>query len=76
MSALLRFAPENGATCLKIVASYEVADVGVMDALFTLTRRPRGRSRVERDFRRLSEALATAQEEEQRKSELADAARV
>lgn len=52
----IRFAPENGGTCVKLMMSYEAPRVGTRDALAALVRRSRS-GRIESEIRRVERLI-------------------
>jgi uncharacterized membrane protein len=59
VSAVVRFRPEGGTTCIKVVASYRVLDGGMADAIAALAA-PSREADLQRDIRRLAVYLDTA----------------
>ncbi|MFL5607912.1 MAG: SRPBCC family protein [Gemmatimonadaceae bacterium] len=59
MRAILRFVPENGVTCMKVTAEYQVVEGSVRDALVALATRSR-RERLASQIRRLADYLERA----------------
>jgi uncharacterized membrane protein len=61
MRAMLRFVPDGKATCMKVMAEYQVVDGSMRDALVALATRSR-RSNLAAQIRRLADYLAHSPE--------------
>jgi uncharacterized membrane protein len=59
MRAILRFQPEDGVTCMKVTAEYQVVDGTMRDALVALATKSR-RSNLASQIRRLADYLDSA----------------